>query len=97
MVDQKELHLTLPRFVHLLVVDVDFHPFLDRGRTAGLQLRHAIDLHEAHAALADDREAGVVAEMRDVNVGRFGSLDDVHPFRNIDFGTVKGDFGHSVG
>ena len=46
----------------------DDHPVLRGQRAAGLELRHALDLDEAHAAGADGRaEPRLVAEDRDLD------------------------------
>ena len=96
MIDEQELHLPLARLVDLLVPDGDLHPVLHRRGAAGLQFRHAFHFHEAHAALADDAEGGVIAEVRDVDIGRFGGLDDVDPVLDFDFDSVDGDFSHKL-
>ena len=96
MVDEQELHLPFARLVDLLVVDVDLHPVFHGGRAAGLQLRHAFDFDEAHAALADDGQGGVVAEVGDVDVGSFGGLDDVDAVLDFDFDSVDGNFAHAL-
>ena len=69
MVDEEELHLPFARRIDFLVPDVDLHPLFDRRRATGLQFPHPFDLDEAHAALADDAEGGVVAEVGNVDVG----------------------------
>ena len=96
MVDEQELHLSLACLVDFVVPDVDLHPVLDRRGATRLQLRHPLDFHEAHAALPDDAEGGVIAEVGNVHVGSFGGLDDVDPFLNFDFDAVDADFSHKV-
>ena len=59
--------LAVRGFAELRVHD---HAVGDRHRAGGLQLRHALDLDEAHAARADGGpEARLVAEDRDLDAG----------------------------
>ena len=52
-------------------------------RAAGLELRHPLDLDQAHAARADSRpEAGLVAEDRDLDPGGGGGLDQAGALRH---------------
>ena len=69
VVDEQELEDGLLRLLHPRRVRVHDHAVLDRGRAAGLQLRDALDLDEAHAAGADRRaELRLVTEDRDLDV-----------------------------
>jgi len=96
VIDEQKLHLPAARLLDFLVPDVDLHPVFHRGRAAGLQLRHALDFDETHATLTDDGQRGVIAEMRDVNVRKFGGLNDVDAVLNFDFDSVDGNFTHRV-
>ena len=96
MVDEQELHLPLARLVDLLVPDVDLHPVLDRGRAAGLQLGHAFDLDEAHAALADDGEAMGGSRNGGRGCRRLWPLRwQLIAILNFDFDSVDGDLCHT--
>jgi hypothetical protein len=66
------------------------------GVAAGLQLRHPLDLDQAHTALSDDAQGRVIAKVRDVDVGGFGGLDDVDAVLDFDFVSVDGNFSHKV-
>ena len=67
----------------------DDHPVLRGERAAGLQLRHPLDLDEAHAAGADGRpEPRLVAEDRDLDPGRGGRLDEPGALRHLDLAAV---------
>src|SRR5690348_9164639 len=50
MVDEQELDDPLLGLLDAVGLSVDDHAVLDRRRAAGLQLRDALDLDEAHAA-----------------------------------------------
>ena len=54
-------------------------------RAGGLELRHPLDLAEAHATGADGRpEPRLVAEDRDLDPGVGGGLDEPSPLRHLD-------------
>ena len=55
VVDEQELDHRALRLLDLLGAGVDDHPVADRGRAGGLQLRHPLDLDQAHPAGADRR------------------------------------------
>src|SRR5204863_2511849 len=69
VVDEDELERRLLSFRGALggLGCADDHPVLRRHRAGRLELRHALDLAEAHAASADRRpEPRLVAEHRDL-------------------------------
>src|SRR5262249_41641521 len=53
MVDQQELDDRVLRHLDPVGLRVDDHPVADRGGAGGLELRHALDLHQAHPAGSD--------------------------------------------
>ena len=79
VVDEDELErgvLALGR-VRRRLRGADDHAVLRGQRAAGLKLRHALDLDEAHAAGADGRsEPRLVAEDGDLDPGRERGLDE---------------------
>ena len=76
VVDEQELDDRLLRLLDAVGLGVDDHAVLDRRRAAGLQLRDALDLDQAHAARADrGAELGLVAEDRDLDVAVLGGVD----------------------
>ena len=80
MVDQQELHHALARLLHHRRVGDDLLPVGDRQRAGRLRLRRAgLHLDQAHAAVAGDRQALVVAEARDLDAGQLAGLQDVMP------------------
>ena len=95
-----------PGLAHLVIRRDDHQAIRGRNGTAGHELGLHLDLarlgvavarlDQAHAATAHDRQAGVVAVMRDLDAGPFGGLDGVHALavRQFDFASVDGDFGH---
>src|SRR5205823_8138010 len=79
MVDENELERRVLALRSLLGSTgcADDHPVLCGERAAGLQLRHPLDLDEAHAARADGRtEPRLVAEDGDLDPGFLRRLDD---------------------
>jgi hypothetical protein len=96
VVDEQKLHLPLARLLDFFVVDVDLHAVADGRGATGLQFRHALDFDEAHAALPDDRERRVIAEVGNVDVGSLGGLDAVDPVLHFDFDSVDGNFSHRL-
>jgi hypothetical protein len=89
VVDEQELDDRLLGRLDALRLGVDDHPVLDRRRARGLELRDALDLHEAHAARADRRaELGLVAEDRDLDVAVLGAVDEHDVLRGGDLDPV---------
>ena len=75
MVAEHELEHRLARLTHLVAVRRNDHA-LGHGRGAGgLQLGHLLDLHDAHAARALQRESGVIAERGHFNAHALAGLD----------------------
>ena len=71
---------------------LDDHAVVRGQRAAGLQLGHALDLDEAHAARADGRsEPRLVAEDGNLDPGGERSLDETHALRHLNFSPVDGD------
>ena len=97
VVDEQELDDRLLRVGDALGLRVDDHAVLDRRRAAGLQLRDALDLHEAHAAGADRRaELGLVTEDGDLDVAELGGVDEHRVLGSGDLATVDRE-GHLLG
>ena len=89
VVDEQELDHRALRVVHALGLRVDDHAVLDRRGAAGLQLRDALDLDQAHAARADGlAELGLVAEDRDLDVAVLGGVDEHRVLRRGDLAAV---------
>ena len=89
--DEQELHHGAPRVAHLGRAGDDVHPLLDRRGAARDELGAALDLAEADAADADDRQAGVIAEAGDEDSGLLPGLDQVRPLLDDDLPAVDLD------
>ena len=75
MVDQQEFHHAAARLAHHRAVGVHHHAVGDRIGAGGDRLRRRLlDLDQAHAAIAGDRQALVVAEARNFDAGRLAGL-----------------------
>ncbi len=60
------------------------HAFGDHRRARGLQLRHLLNPHQAHAASALQREIRVVAERRHFDARILAGFDQQRPRRRGD-------------
>ena len=68
------------------------HPVLGGQGAAGLELGHALDLDQAHAAGADGRaEPRLVTEDRDLDPRGGGRLDEPGALGDLDLPAVDGD------
>ena len=76
MIDQQELHHPLLRLDRLWRFGVNHHAVGRRHRAGGDRLWRFLDLDQTHPAVAGDREALVVAEMRDLDPGVLAGLQD---------------------
>ena len=89
VVDEQELDHRALRLVHAVGLRVDDHAVPHRGRAAGLELRDALDLHQAHAAGADRlAELGLVAEDGDLDVAVLGGVDEHRALRRLHLAAV---------
>ncbi len=76
VVDEQELEHRLLRLARLVTHGRDDHAVAHAGRTRCLQLRHSLDLDEAHAARADGRpDARLVAEHGNLDADLSCGLD----------------------
>ena len=85
MIDEQELENTGTRVDRFGIRGVDDHALADGRRARRLQLRHFLDLDEAHTTGGVDPETGVVAVIRDLDAGLDGGLQD-----RVPLGTVTG-------
>src|SRR5208283_2335568 len=51
---------------------------------------------QAHAAVAGNRQAGMVAIMRNLDAGELGRLDEIQAGGSLDFLAVNGEFRHLI-
>src|SRR5262249_53701505 len=71
---------------------LDHDSVRDGERARGLQLRHTLDLDEAHSARADGwPEPRLVAEDRNLDARRLCGLDEPGPLRHVDLAVVDRD------
>src|SRR6185312_2318614 len=95
VVDQQELHHPVAGLLDHRRVGEDLHVLGGRELTGDLRLgRAGLHLDEAHAAVAGDGEALVVAETRDLLAGQFGHLQHVHAGFELDLDAVDFGFRH---
>src|SRR5262245_26435277 len=89
MVDQQELDDRVLRHLHAIGLGVDDHSVADRGRAGRLQLRHPLDLDQAHPTGTDRlAELRLVAEDRDLDVAVLGGVDQHRPLWRGDLPAV---------
>ena len=79
MVAQQQFQHRLARLLDLVAVGGDDHALADHRRARGLQLGHLLDLHQAHAASALQREVGVIAERRHFDAHGLARLNEQRP------------------
>ena len=94
MVDEDELERRVLSFRGLggRARRADDHAVLRRQRAAGLELRHALDLDEAHAAGADRlAEPRLVAEDGDLDARAERGLDEARALRDVHLALVDRD------
>ena len=94
VVDQQELHHPLARLPHRRRVGADHHVVADRHRAGGDRLGRALHLDQAHAAIAGDRQALVIAEARNLHPRLLAGLEDGDPVLDLDLNPVDGQCRH---
>ena len=82
MIPQQQFDHRLPRLLDLFAIRSDDHPFADHRGTRRLQLWHLLDLHQAHAASALQREIGVIAKRRHLDAHGLAGLNQQRPRRS---------------
>jgi hypothetical protein len=97
VVQQEELEDGLLRRLRLLAGRVDDHALGHTRVARDLELRRLLDLDEAHAAVAGDREARVPAVVRDLDAGLVGRLDHRVAVGDLDLPAVDFKRGHACG
>ena len=95
MVDEQKLEHRLLRPLHAVVGGMDDHAFGDPRVAGDLQLRDLLDLDEAHAAVAGDRQSGMPAVVRHLDAEPLGGADDGEAVFALGFPAVDGDLGHA--
>jgi len=97
MVEQQEFHHPGARLAHHLGIRVD-DLAVGHGHGAGRGGfgRTALDLDQAHAAIAGDGQALVITETRDFLARHLASLEHGGLGGDLDLDTVNGDLGHDA-
>src|SRR5208283_2651565 len=75
---------------------LDHHAVGDRLRAGRDRLGRLLDLDEAHAAVAGDRQALVVAEARDLLAGELAGLQHRRSVRDLDLDPVHRELCHAA-
>src|SRR5579863_8791968 len=75
MIAQQHLQHRLPRLLDLIAVGSDDHALAYHRGARGLQLRYLLDLHQAHAARALQREVGLITKRRHFYARALAGLD----------------------
>ncbi len=95
MVDEQELHHPFAGLLDHGRVGEDLLVGGGRQGAGGLRLgRAGLHLHQAHAAIAGDGQALVVAEARDLRPGQFRDLQNRHPRLELDLDAVDLGYRH---
>ena len=68
---------------------------VDAHGAGGDRLRHARDLDQAHAAIAGDRQALVIAEARDLDAGETAGLDQRDAVRHVVLFVIDDELRHA--
>ena len=91
MVAEQQLDHRLARLAHFIAVGGDDHALGDHRRAGGLKLGHLLDLHDAHAAGALQREPGVVAKRGDFDAYALAGFDQQRPSGGRDFLSIDSE------
>ncbi len=89
MVAEQQLQHGLARLLDLVALGADHHALGDRRGAGRLQLGHLLDFHQAHAAGALQRQAGVVAEGRHLDACALAGLNEERSRGNGEFLAVN--------
>ncbi len=99
MVAEQHLQHRFARLPHFVVLAADRHAFADHRGARGLQLRHLLDPHQAHAARALQRQPRVITERGDLDARRLAGFDQQRARRGRDLLAVNRDVyvSHDIG
>ena len=91
MIAEQHFHHAFARLANFVGVGGDHHAFGDHRSAGGLQLRHLLDFHQAHAACALQRKIRVVAERRHFDAHGLAGFDQQRPRRRGDLLAIDSD------
>ena len=92
MIRQQKLEHRTLRLLDLLALSGDDHAVGTGDRAGGLELRHLLDAHQAHATRGLQRQVGVVAERRNRESVLATHVDQARAFRDLKVAAVDGYF-----
>ena len=96
VIGQQEFEHRLPAVLGLLVLRVYDHPFGHRCIACDLKLWNLFNVHETDAAVAGDRQCGVVAVTRNENPQLLSGLNDRCSVGNAYLAVVDGQLRHAA-
>src|SRR5690606_23615542 len=96
MVDEQELHHAFTRALHLLGACMDDHAIRSRHGAGSHRPWSLLKLDKAHAAVACDGEALVIAEARDFRAGCLAGLQQSGAVCDLDLNAVDDKFRHDL-
>jgi hypothetical protein len=77
-------------FLNLFALRGDNHAVSANDRAGGLQFRHLLDAHQAHATRGLKSEIGVIAERRNIELVFAADVDQACAFRDLKVRAVDG-------
>ena len=84
MISQQKLNHRTLGFLNLFTLRRDDHAVGANDRAGGLQLRHLLNAHQAHAARGLQSQVGVVAERRNVETVFAAHIDQPRALRDLE-------------
>ena len=96
VIDEQKFHHTTPRITHHGRVRENLHPIHDRIGTGSDRLWRLFHFHQAHAAIAGDAQAFMIAKARDFLPRRFAGLQHGRPIRDFHFNAINRDLRHGA-
>src|SRR5882672_3411631 len=92
MIGQQKLQHRALRLFNLIALSGHDHAVGADDGAGGLQLRHLLDAHQAHATRSLQREVGVITERRNVERLVATDVDETRAFGHVKLLAVDGDF-----
>ena len=96
VIDQQKFHHATPRIAHHGCVREYLHPIHDRIGAGSDRLWRLFHFHQAHAAIAGNTQAFMIAEARDFLARSFAGLQHGRPVRDFHFNAVNRDLRHGA-
>ena len=96
VIDQQKFHHAMPSIAHQGCVREHLHPIHDRIGAGSDWLWRLFHFHQAHAAIAGDAQAFMVAKARNFLARRFAGLQHGSPIRDFHFNAINRDLRHGA-